>query len=369
MVSVRAQLDASAAGTVELLTAIGSTEHLQQQTLAAGDNHVTWDVTVPAPALWWPHALGDQPLVRRRPSRSPPTDGSGSDRRTVRTGLRQVSMRNWIMSVNGERLFLKGSNQGPTRMDLADATADELAADVAAARDAGLDLLRLHAHVTRPELYEAADRAGLLLWQDLPLQWGYARGIRSRPSARPARPSTCSATTRRSPCGAVTTSRSRSTSSRAPQIDAGRVAARFAVAQQLPSWNKTVLDRSVRRALDKADGSRPVVAHSGVLPHLPKLDGTDSHLYFGWYHGDERDLAGFAQAVPRMVRFVSEFGAQAVPETAEFMEPERWPDLDWDRLGRTHALAEADVRPAGAAGRARQLRRLAHGDPGLPGRA
>ena len=44
--------------------------------------------------------------------------------------------------------------------------------------DANLDLLRIHAHVTRLELYDAADAAGLLLWQDLPLQWGYARGTR-----------------------------------------------------------------------------------------------------------------------------------------------------------------------------------------------
>src|SRR5205823_424368 len=29
---------------------------------------------------------------------------------------------------------------------------------------------------------------------------------------------------------------------------------------------------------------------------------------------------------------------QAVPTTEEFMEPDRWPDLDWDRLWRTHAL-------------------------------
>jgi beta-mannosidase len=39
-----------------------------------------------------------------------------------------------------------------------------------------------------------------------------------------------------------------------------------------------------------------------------------------------------------MVRFVSEFGAQAIPTSADFMEPERWPDLDWERLGHTHAL-------------------------------
>ena len=40
------------------------------------------------------------------------------------------------------------------------------------AKEAGLDLLRVHAHVSRPELYDAADEAGLLLWQDFPLQWG-----------------------------------------------------------------------------------------------------------------------------------------------------------------------------------------------------
>ena len=75
-----------------------------------------------------------------------------------------------------------------------------------------------------------------------------------------------------------------------------------------------------------------------MLPHLPLLDGTDSHLYFGWYHGNERDLPGFAASMPRMVRFVSEFGAQAVPAAADFMEPKRWPDLDWDLLQERHGL-------------------------------
>jgi beta-mannosidase len=97
----------------------------------------------------------------------------------------------------------------------------------------------------------------------------------------------------------------------------------------------------VKRALEKADGTRPVIAHSGVLPHPPLLDGTDSHLYFGWYHGHERDFPGFLRAVPRMARFVTEFGAQAVPASADFCEPERWPDLDWERLGRRHALQRA----------------------------
>jgi beta-mannosidase len=119
------------------------------------------------------------------------------------------------------------------------------------------------------------------------------------------------------------------------------LAAKWFAGQQLPTWNKTVLDRWIKRSLERNDDSRPVIAHSGVLPHLPMLDGTDSHLYFGWYHGDERDLPGFAATMPSMVRFVSEFGAQAVPTSAEFMEPERWPNLDWIRLERHHALQKA----------------------------
>ena len=51
--------------------------------------------------------------------------------------------------VRSSNLFVKGANQGPTRMALAEATADELAGDVALAGDAGLDLLRVHAHVSR----------------------------------------------------------------------------------------------------------------------------------------------------------------------------------------------------------------------------
>ena len=259
----------------------------------------------------------------------------------VRTGLRQVRMKRGILTVNGERLFLKGSNQGPTRMALAEATPEELDRDVILALDAGLDLLRVHAHISRPELYDAADRLGLLLWQDLPLQWGYARGVRKQ-AVRQAtaavdllghHPSIAIWCGHNEPM-AIENDPEMWGDPKALR----RMGLKALAAQELPTWNRTVLDRSVKRALEKSDSTRPVIAHSGVLPHPPQLDGTDSHLYFGWYHGHERDLPGFLRALPRMGRFVTEFGAQAVPTNAEFCEPERWPDLDWARLGRTHAL-------------------------------
>jgi beta-mannosidase len=86
-----------------------------------------------------------------------------------------------------------------------------------------------------------------------------------------------------------------------------------------------------------------VIAHSGVAPHLPQLDGTDSHLALGWQTGDERDLPGVARRLPRLVRFPTRFGAQAVPsgDGAAFARPDRWPDLDWDGLEARHALRRA----------------------------
>src|SRR5204863_10212855 len=99
----------------------------------------------------------------------------------------------------------------------------------------------------------------------------------------------------------------------------------------LRTWNRNVLDRATTRALHRADPSRAVDPHSGGLPGLGG-PGTDTHFYFGWYHGNLDGLASALRAVPRLARFVTEFGAQAVPESAEFMEPERWPKLDWDRL-------------------------------------
>jgi beta-mannosidase len=256
-----------------------------------------------------------------------------SHRRQLRTGLRQVRMKNWITTVNGERLFLKGANHGPTRMALADAKPDELEADVVLAKEAGLDLLRLHAHVTRPEVYDAADRHGLLLWQDMPLQWGY-KGIRKQ-AVRQAREAVDLLGHHPSIAMWCGHSEPLAIDNEPGQVDLSP--GRFFALQELPTWNKSILDRSVGRALEKSDKTRPVIPHSGVLPN-PASGGTDSHLYFGWYHGDERDLPGFAARIPRMVRFVSEFGAQAIPDSDDFIEPDRWPDLDWRRLGRTHNL-------------------------------
>ena len=141
----------------------------------------------------------------------------------MRTAFRDVRVDDWKFSVNGERLFLKGANLAPTRMALADATVEEIRRDLVLAQDANLDFVRVHAHVARPELYDAADELGLLVWQDLPA----AVGLRARrapagraPGARDGRPAR--PPPERRSCGARTTRRSRPTANRASRGRAAR---------------------------------------------------------------------------------------------------------------------------------------------------
>ncbi|HEX6381557.1 MAG TPA: hypothetical protein VF180_09975 [Acidimicrobiia bacterium] len=303
----------------------------QEQTLAAGENHLSWTVEVDHPPRWWPWRYGPQPLVDVTVDVE--VDGVRSDGRRVRTAFREVRRDSWRFHVNGERLFVMGSNQGPAVMALGDADAADLTADVKRAIDANLDMVRIHGHVTRPEVYAAADEAGLLLWQDVPLQWGYARGAR-RPAAAQSR----SLVDLLGHHPSVVVWCGHNEPYPGPPSEPEDKAAKWRNRAQLllPSWNKDVLDRSVARAL-RQDPTRPVITHSGVPPG-PLRDGTDSHLYFGWYLGEMADMAAILRRWPRLARFVSEFGAQAVPESADFMEPGRWPDLDWDRLQERHNL-------------------------------
>jgi len=118
---------------------------------APGRTTVSHEVEVRDGSLWWPHDLGDQPRYTLRAKLA------DSERTTV-TGLRSVDYDEDGLLVNGERVAARGVN-------LTDATA----ADVERAARANANLVRAHAHVLSPEVYEACDEQGLLVWQDLPL--------------------------------------------------------------------------------------------------------------------------------------------------------------------------------------------------------
>lgn len=321
-----------------------SEEHL----LSAGTNVLEWRMAVERPSLWWPHSMGDQPMYDIRVAVD--VAGLTSHVRKRRTGLRRFELNNWIASVNGERLFLKGTNFAPASADLASVTRDDLAHDLDLVTEAGLDLVRLHGHISHPEFYREADVRGVLIWQDFPLQWGYAKGVKPQ-ATRQAEAMVDMLAHHPSVaiwCGHNEPIPLDARPGKRPDAEpTNRFFRRGSMQHELPSWNRTVLDRAVKRTIARADPSRPVIAHSGVLPHPPQLDGTDSHLYFGWYQGDIDGLKTLAKRLPRMVRFVSEFGAQSVPHRTKPADAANWPDLDWrelsDRYGLQHDVMQQRV--------------------------
>jgi len=308
----------------------------QEVDLVEGVTGVELALAVSQPRLWWPHKLGDQPLYVLEATLTG-LDGEQWDRAERTTGLRELTVDDWTFSVNGERMFVRGANHAPTRMALVDASAEASLADVRLAKDANLDLLRVHAHVAQDHLYDAADREGLLLWQDFPLQWGYSRRIRKDAVAqarelvrtRGHHPSIALWCCHNEPLAVEITDVAEMS---------GWQAARAAASLLAPSWNKNRLDPALRRAFEDEDPTRFCDEKSGELPS-PWSGGTDTHMYCGWYVGEMRHFGRLAGSFPALTRFVSEFGAQALPRTEllEAMGCGQWPDIDWDLLSERHS--------------------------------
>jgi beta-mannosidase len=349
-VVITASFDSDAHHEVVVVTRRdGEIVHEQQSVVAQGPNELEWSIDIRNPELWWPFELGEQHLTEFAVEVS--IDGSVSDARRRRTGLRQIVWNDWVFSVNGERLFLRGTNLMPITVGLGDTDDASIERDVQHVLDLGLNAIRVHGHIGRRCLYDRADELGLLILQDFPLERTHARSVRARAVVQAAmaveqlghHPSIALWTAHNEPAD----------TSIVPATD-WRARLRDVAAQQLPTWNKSVLDRWVKRAFERNDPSRTTIAHSGVPPHLPQLDGTDSHLWYGWRQGEARDLERLARRFPRAVRFVSEFGTDSVPTTAPFFDEQlarrRWPDLDWDALadgyGYQRELIESLFPPA-----------------------
>lgn len=316
--------------------------------VAAGLNDLEWSVDIRDPELWWPRELGEQPLTRFTVEVS--IDGERSDQRMRRVGLRQIQWNDWVFSVNGERLFLRGVNMMPITVGVADTTDELIERDLQHVLDLGLNSIRVHGHIGRRCLYDRADELGLLILQDFPLERTQARSVRSQAVAQAG---VAVDQLAHHPSIALWSAHNEPADTTIVPASDWRSRLRDVAAQQLPSWNKSVLDRWVKRTFERADPSRPTIAHSGVLPHLPQLDGTDSHLWFGWRSGEARDLVDRARRLPRSVRFVSEFGADSVPTNAPFIDEQlrrhRWPGLEWDdlaeRFGYQRELMESLFPP------------------------
>jgi beta-mannosidase len=319
--ALRCVFDHPDGGPVVLRTRVAGVDHELCHPAAHGENRVEWTIDIPDPERWWPHRLGDQPLHPL--SCALVVDDVVQDQRSCHTAFREVKMQNWHLLVNNVRIFAKGVVMLPQP---GDASIRQVRADVEAAKALGFDMIRLVAHVAHPEVYDAADELGMLIWQEMPLRGVMARSVRGQ-AVRQAREMVDHLSHHPSVavwCAHDEPFRRPVNPPVTPPV----------IGQQRPSWNRAVLDTSVRRVLQRTDGSRPIVIHTAVPPHLPQLDGTTSHLWFGWHDSRAADLGAAIARTPRMGRFVTAFGAATVDPDLPELRSAHWPALDWGRIGK-----------------------------------
>jgi mannosylglycoprotein endo-beta-mannosidase len=141
--------------------------------------HTTTEISLPDlqlenPKLWWPHGYGAQHLYPLKMQFL--VNGTISDEENLNVGVREIQAdwnavtKSKQISVNGQRVFIKGGNWiiSDAMLRFSDARYD---AEVRFHRDMNLNLLRIWggALTERPEFYDACDKYGILVMQDF---WG-----------------------------------------------------------------------------------------------------------------------------------------------------------------------------------------------------
>ncbi len=185
---VRAQGDASGAHAVRLeLRNAERVTATREYTPGELANGICWSVG--EVAAWWPNNMGEQALYRVVAT-ALDAKGVAHDCRERTVGFRRIEWRPcegapvaadpWICVVNNRPVFLQGINWTPIQCNFADATDAALRGRVNAWRDAGMNTFRVWggAVLERGAFYEACDRAGMLVWQELPLS---SSGIDNEP--------------------------------------------------------------------------------------------------------------------------------------------------------------------------------------------
>ncbi len=186
--------------------------------------------------------------------------------------------------MNGKRIYARGSNYISTQW-LSQADKAWSDRDVKLVRGANLNSIRVHAHLERPEFYEAADEQGVMVWQDFPLQWGYTDIPEFHKEA---------------------------------QRQAADMVDRYSNYPSIIVWCMHNESPHAMDWMQKRDPKQNLDLDNELTAEVSKLDpsrvthrdsGTgDGHVYPGWY---DRSLPGYPY--PKTPVFLTEYGAEALP--------------------------------------------------------
>ena len=239
----------------------------QEVLINPGKNKLNFVFEIKDPILWWSWDLGQPYLYDLEIEIKKFTSFSKN------FAIRKINLDNENrFYLNDKELFLRGTNIIPTQF-LSELNSDRIEKIVGLIKEANINIVRVHAHVNRKELYDEFDKMGILLWQDFSLQWTYDESEKFASNA-------------------------------VAQIKEmveqlyNHPSIAFWCCHNEPGEQIKTLDKFLYDAVQSVDQSRIIRLASNY----------EEHPYDGWYWGN---LEHFA-AVP-MGPLVTEFGAQALP--------------------------------------------------------
>ncbi len=284
------------------------------------------NLTVKNPHLWWVNGLGEQPLytvnVRLLDER-----GEQLDTWTRRIGLRVLRLdrhadewgESFQFSINGRAFFAKGANWIPADPLAARVTREHLEANIHAAVDANMNMLRVWGGGIYEEdmFYDLCDEYGIAIWQDFMFACGtyptfdddFMSNVtaEAHDNVRRIRHHACLALW----CGNN-------------EIEQGMPSEEWQASMSWDDYSKLFDDHLfiLVQELDPQRDYWPGSPHVSLGPRTDWMSQAsgDSHLWTVW-HGKQP----FEWYRTRADRFCSEFGFQSFPEprvVEEFTLPE-----------------------------------------------
>ncbi len=131
------------------------------------------EIKIENPLLWWPNGMGDQPLYHMKIDFIA-QGGTNMDSEQVSFGIRETGnyfdekIKSRVFTVNGQKVFIKGGNWIASDA-LLRLSKERYEAEVRLHAGMNMNMIRVWGGglTERPEFYDACDKHGILVWQDL----------------------------------------------------------------------------------------------------------------------------------------------------------------------------------------------------------
>jgi len=131
------------------------------------------EIKIENPQLWWPNGMGEQPLYHMKIDFIT-QGGTIMDSELVSFGIRETGnyfddkIKAQVFTVNGQKVFIKGGNWIASDA-LLRLSKERYDAEVRFHAEMNMNMIRVWGGglTERPEFYDACDKYGILVWQDL----------------------------------------------------------------------------------------------------------------------------------------------------------------------------------------------------------